>query len=173
MNGTDRHVRPIFTIQINTCQDRTKPVVETATNKFQVRCLQALSALSVAAKRDLFGLAAFVRHCARPKRWDNRWFGASKPESYNDINGVGRMPPQPASPIQAETSAQAPRMVEPATDQACAIEAMSVRSNAGAAASPDSHRFASYLEFPTRTTRDFSRTGCQNTDMQLPAGMAA
>jgi hypothetical protein len=22
-------------------------------------------------------------------------------------------------------------------------------------------------------TRDFSRTGCQNTDMQLPAGMAA
>ena len=29
-----------------------------------------------------------------PKRWDDRWFGASKRESYNDINGVGRTPPQ-------------------------------------------------------------------------------
>ena len=53
LNGTDRHVRPIFAIQINTCQDRTKRV-ETANNKFRVRCLQALSAHSVAAKRSIW-----------------------------------------------------------------------------------------------------------------------
>ena len=35
--------------------------------------------------------------CAAPKRWDERWFGGSERESYNDINGVGRTPPQPAS----------------------------------------------------------------------------
>src|SRR4051794_9257401 len=39
LNGTDRHARPIFAIQINTCQDRTKRG-ETATNKFRVGCFQ-------------------------------------------------------------------------------------------------------------------------------------
>jgi hypothetical protein len=40
LNGTERHVRPIFAIQINTCQDRTKRVGTTA-NKFRVRCFQS------------------------------------------------------------------------------------------------------------------------------------
>jgi hypothetical protein len=38
-----------------------------------------------------------------PKRWDDRWFGASKRGSYNDINGVGRMPPQPGSRVSNPT----------------------------------------------------------------------
>jgi hypothetical protein len=33
--------------------------------------------------------------CAAPKRWDDRWFGTSERESYNDINGVGRTLPPP------------------------------------------------------------------------------
>jgi hypothetical protein len=45
LNGMQRHVRPIFAIQINTCQERTKRV-GTSINKFRVRCLQALSHLS-------------------------------------------------------------------------------------------------------------------------------
>src|SRR5262249_30987103 len=44
-DGTQRCVRPIFAIQINTCQDRTKRV-GTAVNKFRVRCFQPLSHLS-------------------------------------------------------------------------------------------------------------------------------
>ena len=55
LNGTERHVRPIFATQINTCHDRTKRV-ETATNKFRVRCFQPLSHLSAAEG-------------ARPARW--------------------------------------------------------------------------------------------------------
>src|SRR5262249_8238669 len=39
LNGTQRHVRPIFAIQINTCRDRTKRA-GTAANKFRVRCFQ-------------------------------------------------------------------------------------------------------------------------------------
>src|SRR5262249_31927621 len=39
LNGTQRHSRPIFAIQINTRQDRTKRI-ETAPNKFRVRCFQ-------------------------------------------------------------------------------------------------------------------------------------
>ena len=30
-----------------------------------------------------------------PKRWDDRWSGASERESYNDIKGVGRTPSPP------------------------------------------------------------------------------
>jgi hypothetical protein len=61
LNGTDRHARPIFAIQINPSRDRTKRA-ETATNKFRVRCFQPLSALSMAAH----GLIGFVRRRARP-----------------------------------------------------------------------------------------------------------
>ena len=46
MNGTKRHVRPIFAIQINTCQDRTKRV-GAAVNKFRVRCFQSSLALQM------------------------------------------------------------------------------------------------------------------------------
>ena len=65
MNGTDRHARSIFTIQINSCQDGTKRV-ETTNNKFQVRCLQALSARSVAAKRSIWFGRLRASLCATP-----------------------------------------------------------------------------------------------------------
>ena len=64
LNGTDRHARPIFTIQINTCQDRTKRV-ETAAKESGAFEHSAYSRWL--QKKDLFGLAAFVRHCARPQ----------------------------------------------------------------------------------------------------------
>jgi hypothetical protein len=65
LNGTDRHARSIFTIQINSCQDGTKRV-ETTNNKFQVRCLQALSARSVAAKRSIWFGRLRASLCATP-----------------------------------------------------------------------------------------------------------
>jgi hypothetical protein len=94
LNGTKRYVRPIFAIQINTCRDRTKRV-GTVINKFRVRCFQPLSALSMAAKRSIWFDRFRASPYAAPKRWDDRWFGASERESYNDIKRVGRTPSPP------------------------------------------------------------------------------
>src|SRR5262245_46398815 len=64
-NGTQRHVRSIFAIQINTCQDRTKRVGTTVT-KFSVRCLQPLSAPSMAPKRSIRFDRVRASPCAAP-----------------------------------------------------------------------------------------------------------
>src|SRR5262249_2654548 len=66
-DGTQRYVRPIFAIQINTCQDRTKRV-GTAVNKFRVRCFQPLSHLSMCAKGANTSARRLCIQRARPKQ---------------------------------------------------------------------------------------------------------
>ena len=94
LNGTDRHVWPIFAIQINTCQDRTKRV-ETATNKFRVRCFQPLSHLSAAegTRAPLGGPLCSQRRAARQgKSRDGRPFARPRrlARSFPDARSPGR-----------------------------------------------------------------------------------
>ena len=95
LNGTARHVRPIFAIQINTSRDRTK-WAETATNKFRVRCLQALSAPSVAAKRSIWFGRLRASPCAAPNV--GMIVGPDRQNANNATisNGFGGTPSPPA-----------------------------------------------------------------------------